>query len=92
MFIDSMVSHIWLPTSVCESFEKAFNLTWQADAQIYVIDDTTHDQLSKQNPTFKFTLANGSDESSQTVDITLPYAAFDLIKRFEGSFVLFAAA
>lgn len=74
MFIDSMVTNIYLPLDVCRAFEQAFNLTWNATADMYVLDEATHDSLLAQNPTFTFTLSNGSS----TVDIVFPYAAFDL--------------
>lgn len=76
MFIDSMVSEIWLPKDVCENFEKAFNLTYNSTVGYYTIDDATHNALLAQNPTFTFKLGAGSGEDS--VGITLPYAAFDL--------------
>lgn len=40
----------------------------------YLIEDNVHNTLLAQNPEFTFTLGTGSE----TVDIKLPYAAFDL--------------
>ena len=77
VFIDSMVTQLWLPVEVCQSFEKAFNLTWNSTAQLYLIDEGVHTALLAQSPTFTFTLAS-TNSSSQSVDIVLPYAAFDL--------------
>ena len=76
-FIDSMVSQMWLPLSVCQAFEQAFNLTWNATAELYLMTETQHAALLAQNPTF--TLAVGPSASGgKTADIVFPYAAFDL--------------
>lgn len=75
IFIDSLVTQLWLPVSVCQAFEQAFGLTWNATSQLYLIDDDTHNKLLQQNPTFTFTIANGT---GSTVEIAFPYAAFDL--------------
>ncbi|THZ47576.1 acid protease [Aureobasidium pullulans] len=77
ILVDSMVTHLWLPTTVCHAFEQAFNLTWNETLELYVLDDSTHEQLLAQKPTFKFTITDGND-SGNAVDISLPYAAFDL--------------
>jgi len=77
IFIDSLVTEIWLPVSACEAFEDAFGLTWNDTVQLYLINDTTHNALLAQNPTFTFGLGqSGLDE--QAISISLPYAAFDL--------------
>ena len=80
IFIDSLVSEIWLPVSACQAFEAAFGLVWNATAELYLVNDTMHNALLAQNPTFTFNLGqSGSDEEdSGIISITLPYAAFDL--------------
>jgi len=80
IFIDSLVSEIWLPVSACQAFEAAFNLVWNATAQLYLVNDTMHNTLLAQNPTFTFDLGQSglNGRASRTVSITLPYAAFDL--------------
>lgn len=77
MFIDSMVSEIWLPVPVCEAFAQQFNLTWNEQGQVYLISNAAHAVLVKQNPTFSFKIGPAGD-GGNTVDIVLPYAAFDL--------------
>ena len=74
VFIDSMVTQMWLPIPTCDAFAKAFDLTWDAASQFYLVNDTSHSALVAQNPTFTFTIASGD----KSVDIVLPYAAFDL--------------
>jgi hypothetical protein len=79
VFINSLVSHMWLPVEVCQRFEDAFNLTWNEAAQLYLVDDETHTRLSKLNPSFTFTLGHADNgDTDATIGITLPYAAFDL--------------
>jgi len=80
IFIDSLVSEIWLPVSACQAFEAAFGLVWNATAELYLVNDTTHNALLAQNPTFTFNLgqSGSDDQGSGGVSITLPYAAFDL--------------
>jgi hypothetical protein len=77
IFIDSLVSEIWLPVDVCQAFAQTFNLTWNAQGQLYLVDSTAHAALLAQNPTFTFTIGQAGG-GGQTVDIVLPYAAFDL--------------
>jgi hypothetical protein len=78
IFLDSMVTQMWLPVEVCQQFEQAFNLTWNATAALYTLDKSTHSALLAKNPSFTFTIANGSNSEDSTVDIVFSYAAFDL--------------
>ncbi|KAK5698286.1 hypothetical protein LTR97_007247 [Elasticomyces elasticus] len=75
VFIDSMVSQLWLPLSVCKNFEEAFNLTWDSTQQLYLLDEETHSALLAQNPAFTLGLGSYNGDS---IMIQLPYAAFDL--------------
>ena len=74
VFIDSLVAQIWLPVEACNAFEQAFNLTWDNTEELYLLDEDQHSALLAQNPTFTFSLGYGNN----TIDIQLPYAAFDL--------------
>ncbi|KAE8441154.1 hypothetical protein EG329_005810 [Mollisiaceae sp. DMI_Dod_QoI] len=76
-FIDTTTPYLWLPDAVCTQFENAFGLTYDNASGLYLVNDTLHTTLLAQNATVTFTLGNGT--SSETVDIALPYAAFDLI-------------
>ncbi|KAF2163659.1 hypothetical protein M409DRAFT_57163 [Zasmidium cellare ATCC 36951] len=79
MFVDSMVSQMWLPLDVCRRFEEAFGLTWNNDTELYVFNDTTHAQLQAQNPSFTFTIgASAGGPQGNTTNIIFPYSAFDL--------------
>ncbi|MCJ1319993.1 hypothetical protein MMC15_005329 [Xylographa vitiligo] len=75
-FIDSTVPAIWLPLAACQAFEKAFGLIWNDTYGYYFVNGTVHDTLTASNPSISFTLANAAD-GGPTVNITLPYAAFD---------------
>lgn len=75
--VDSTVPHIWLPLEACEAFEAAFGITYEPISNLYLINDTTHEALVKQNPRLTFQLAN-SQIGNPAVNITLPYASFDL--------------
>ena len=76
-FIDSTVPHIWLPQDACTLFEDAFHITYNDTVGRYLVNDTTHQQLLSQNASISFLLGNDISGGA-TVDITLPYAAFDL--------------
>ena len=76
-FVDSTVPHIWLPQDACTLFEDAFGITYNETVQRYLVNDTTHQKLQSQNPSISFILGNDVTGGS-TVNVTLPYAAFDL--------------
>jgi hypothetical protein len=77
--IDSTVPHLWLPTAICSQFERAFGLTYDPRTDLYLVNDTIHQELVSKNPTVTIKLSN-SRESSATnyTNIQLQYAAFDL--------------
>ena len=72
--VDSTVPYIWLPQSACEAFEDAFDISWDPIKNLYLVKSDAHDNLVKTNPTLTFSLATGG----KSVNITFPYAAFDL--------------
>lgn len=76
MLLDSSAPYIWLPTITCAAFETAFGLTWNSTAELYLLNDTQHAALLALNPNVTLTIGNST--SNTQVDISLPYAAFDL--------------
>ena len=76
-FIDATVPHIWLPKEACTAFEKAFSLQYDTTTNRYLVNDTLHTQLQSKNASVSFILGNDINGGA-TVNITLPYAAFDL--------------
>jgi Eukaryotic aspartyl protease len=79
-YIDSTIPHIWLPIRACENFEREFELTWDSDLELYLVNDTLHSNLLANNPTITLTIGS-SVNGGETVDIELPYGAFDLEAR-----------
>lgn len=79
-FIDSTVTHLWLPMSACEAFESAFGLTWDPKTELYTLNSTQHSNLLKLNPSITFSLSPVLTPESEhkTVSIALPYSAFNL--------------
>ena len=76
-YIDSTVPYIYLPIDACQAFEKAFNLTYDNNSTLYLVSESVHNKLQAQNANITFTLGNTAT-GGKTVDITLPYASFDL--------------
>lgn len=76
--LDSLVTQIWLPISACEAFESAFGLVWNDTYELYLLDDNQHSALVAKNASITFTLSTGNGNSTDRLNITLPYAAFDL--------------
>lgn len=75
--IDTTVPELWLPKTICDAFEEAFGLVYDNKTGLYLVDDLLHETLKAQNPSVTFSLRQ-SHTSDQTVQITLPYGAFDL--------------
>lgn len=76
-YIDSTVAEIWLPVDACQAFEKAFGLTFDETSELYLVSDDQHTSLLASNPNITFTITPYTKPSGQSVEITLPYAAFD---------------
>lgn len=77
-YIDSTYSQIWLPVDACQAFENAFGLVYDDTTELYLVNDTLHNTLLAQNASVVFTLGTTLSEVNRVVNITLPYAAFDL--------------
>ena len=76
-FVDATIPHIWLPQTACTAFEQAFGIQYNQTVNRYLVNDTLHTQLHNSNASVSFILGNQVN-GGQTVNITLPYAAFDL--------------
>lgn len=79
--VDPTIPYLYLPLAVCERFESAFGLVFNNTIQAYLVNDTLHQQLLDRDASVTFTLGN-SINIAKTVDITLPYAAFDLTAEY----------
>ncbi|KAJ2895381.1 aspartic peptidase domain-containing protein [Zalerion maritima] len=86
--IDSTTPHLWLPSTICDRFALAFNLTWDEDIGYHVYGGSESDgtQLYSQfkrntDIMLKFTLSDTNnndlfDNDREVVNITVPVAAF----------------
>lgn len=81
IFIDSSVAEIYLPTTACQAFESAFNLTYNSTAGLYLVNDTLHQQLLSKSPSVTLTI-NTAVTGGPGFNVTLPYAAFDLTAEY----------
>lgn len=79
-YLDSTIPWIYLPLSACQKFESAFGLEYDNQTQSYLVNDTLHKKLQSDNASVTFTLRNPLRTGE--VDITLPYAAFDLVAQY----------
>lgn len=79
ILIDSTFPFIYLPVAACEAFEAELGLTWNSTEGWYLVNDTLHQSLIINNPTFTFSIGN-DEPGGSTVDIELPYASFDFLK------------
>ena len=77
VLIDSTIPYLYLPLAVCEQFEAAFDLVFNSTVQAYLVNDTLHQKLLDRDATVTLALGN-SINITERVEITLPYAAFDL--------------
>jgi hypothetical protein len=80
--LNSLVSQIWLPIPACKAFESAFGLSWNDTYSLYILDDTQHNALLAKNASITFELSTGISNEPDRLNITLPYAAFDLEARY----------
>ncbi|CAK4030605.1 hypothetical protein DOTSEDRAFT_19656 [Lecanosticta acicola] len=79
MYVDSTIAQIWLPLSACTAFEQAFGLTYDNTSEFYLVNSSLHDSLTASNPNVTFTVGASS---GSTIDVVLPYGAFDLQVKF----------
>jgi type II secretory pathway pseudopilin PulG len=75
--IDSTIAQNYLAPDACQAFENAFGLTLDNTTGLYLLNDTQHENLLKLSPSVTFTIG-AEATGGQTVNITFPYAAFDL--------------
>jgi hypothetical protein len=80
VFLDTSIPQIWLPPEACRAFEEVFGIYYDNTTELYFINDTQHRLLQNSNPNITFTLAQGLSGGS-TVEITLPYSAFDHVAK-----------
>lgn len=75
--LDSSQPNIWLPVEACQKFEDAFGISWNATAELYILNSTVHDSLLKENANVTFRVGN-TVSGGPVADIVFPYNSFDL--------------
>lgn len=70
--------YLYLPEEACNAFESELGLVYNKTDNLYFVNDTVRQTLSNLMPKFTFRLANDK-VSEPAIDITLPYASFDLV-------------
>ncbi|KAK5048907.1 hypothetical protein LTR84_005327 [Exophiala bonariae] len=77
--IDSSTPFLWLPQTVCDSFAKALNLTYDDNLQLYLYNNETSTLNTLKSWKLNFTFGiNTSPDASDDLYLNLPFAAFDL--------------
>ena len=79
--INSLVSQIWLPLDACQAFERTFGLVWDNATELYLVNDSLHDALTKLNANVTWKL--GPSLTGRSIDIVMPYASFDLVNSIK---------
>lgn len=77
ILIDATVPQIWLPIEACEAFENEFGIVYDNTTDLYLVDNSLHNELLARGAEVSFTLGQ-TTSGGPNVTITLPYAAFDL--------------
>lgn len=75
--IDSTVIDMMLPTADCTTFERTFMLTYEEKLDMYFVNESVHQELLQKRASVTLTIGD-KGMGEQTVNITVPYAAFDL--------------
>ena len=76
--IDSTVPHIWLPREVCDQFEIAFGLEYDEETDLYLINEDLRNDIQNSEVEFKIGDSPTNITSETSINIVLPFAAFDL--------------
>ncbi|EZF78661.1 hypothetical protein H105_00375 [Trichophyton soudanense CBS 452.61] len=76
--IDSSTPFLWFPEQICDSLAGKLGLSYNNTLDLYTYGPniSTYDAIAGSNVSFTFTLSDLPD-SSKSVNITLPFAAFD---------------
>lgn len=75
--IDSTVIDMSLPREVCDVVESHFKLSYEEKLDMYFVNDSVHEELLQTQPSVTVTIGDKAI-GGKTVNITIPYAAFDL--------------
>jgi hypothetical protein len=73
--IDSTLPYLWLPRPVCDRLQQIFDLVYDNNTDMYLINSTS--KQIKSNATLDFKLGASQTSNHYSV-ISLPYSAFNL--------------
>lgn len=82
--IDSSTPFLWLPQSACDEFAAALGLTYNETLDLYLFNTSFSSPatLKDWNMTFTISISDFPGSTSNRVDLTFPYTAFDLQLTF----------
>lgn len=72
--LDFTSPYLSLPYEACRGFEKSLGLTWDNDKALYLVNDTTHQDLLSRDVQISFMLYGDGDNH----EFTVPYKALVL--------------
>ena len=67
---------------ICEGFKDVLGITWNDSVQAYLVNDSLHRDLVAQNASVTSSIGALSGGADRAMNISLPYAAFDLITQY----------
>lgn len=73
-FVDTTVSDLWLPLTVCQQFEDVLGIIWNSTDKLYYLNSSQAGILTNSNPVVTFTLSDPA--SQQSMNFVIPYQAF----------------
>lgn len=76
--LESATPFLWLPVEVCQTFQTYLGLTWDENAELYLIDALQHTRLMQSNPRITFSFDSTVAGNPIVKNITLQYSAFSL--------------
>ncbi|KAG9232805.1 aspartic peptidase domain-containing protein [Amylocarpus encephaloides] len=81
--IDSSTPYLWLPQAVCDRFAQTLKLSYNSSLGLYTFDGNASQRDTLLNSQLSFTIGlSDLGAATNVVNITLPYAAFDLQLSF----------
>lgn len=61
--IDSTIPYLVLPNKICDRFAERFQLTYNNQLGLYLVNETAHDYNTQQNATVSFKIGQGDRKS-----------------------------
>jgi len=79
--IEPLTAQMWLPASLCTVFESEFGLIYDAQMNLYFLNETQHDLVLRRKTSVMFSLKGDLNQFSssgppESASITFPYTDF----------------